>query len=173
MPRRNPATAAAAELSEEFHGRPAHTITDVDGWINYRRTLTDLGGMEELVLVTPDGHEVELRFGHDVRLASSPDGGQLFLVAGDQELDLSRFPGIDQTKDTILLGQAVSIVYYTAKHHLRRRDRMGGPYSHEFGEDEKPRRRAQARPSMLYDRLNRRILFAGGNYRVEDRGIVN
>lgn len=165
----SPQTAAAAELSEDFHGRDPRWQTDLIETHRYRQNLADLGGLEELVVITPSRHQVTLRFGYDTRLAAFPENGQLYLKGGDQSIDLNEFPLSDneKTKDYVVLGVVDSIAYYTAKHHLDARDRQGGTYEHHFGED------GGEQPLLIYDQVNRRLWLTGGSYRVEGRGIVD
>jgi len=41
------------------------------------------------------------------------------------------------------------------------------PYQHQFGEV------SGVKPQLFYDTLNQRLILRGGNYRVEDAGIVD
>jgi hypothetical protein len=162
--RRNPGELeAAAELSEQFHGRPAHKVRDVEEVEHSRDTLTDLGRMVSMSVWLDEDNAVELTFS-GVRLASSPDGGQLYLV-GNQRLDLSAL-GLDRymPKDHITVGPVSSIVYHTSKafHNFDPVE-----YEHEFGEE------GGEEPILGYDVLSEKFYLTGGSYQVKPEGIVN
>lgn len=154
-PRTNP-VEEAAELAEAWHGRPASKITEVEERIREHEVLVDLGGLEEIELVDPP---VVIRFGHDTRLASNEQGTQLYLVGGDQAVDLDEFP-VDRSKEQVVLGEVSAVTYYAAKQHLGGEHRRPGPYRHEFGEE------GGTRPQLVYDTRNRLLSLAGGSYKI-------
>lgn len=181
--KRNPSTAAtkAAQLYKDFHG------TDSTGYDEYQETIRERGNLAEL------GRLMELWLNDDSqfaknrpenkagdgdlliefptaapRVAADPDGDQLFLVGGDQNLDGQlRALGITSKKDIYDLGPVKAIVYHTRK-KFDNFDPVD--YFHYFGEESK---RVEHRPHLLYDRLNKRLLFAGGAYKAKPEGIVN
>lgn len=157
----NPAEGAQA-LSETFHGRPAESLRLIEQETRFHEHLADLGALRELKL--KDG--TRLRFTPDTRLASNEAGTQLFIVGGDQSLDLTGFD-VDATKETVVLGQLRRLVYVTDKQHLGAADRRPGPYQHTLGEE------SGELPWVVYDTVNQQLSLAGGRYRVEAAGIVD
>ena len=166
----NPADEAAA-LSAAFHGRPARVATEITELRAEHGYLADLGGMEELVVTEPGSRSrrgLPIRFGHDTRLGSNEDGTQLFLVGGDQAVDLAAIPwlrrdgaggngGNGAGKEKVLIGPVASITYYADKAHL---DSGPGSYQHTFGED------GGEPPVLVYDTRNEELELVGGSYRV-------
>jgi hypothetical protein len=162
----NPGTAE--EMSEEFHGRPARSATEVDEVLERETELADLGGMEEVKLLDPDGkHLWTVRMGHDVRLASNAAGSQLYFVGGDQGLNLAAFPWLkkEDDKSKVAVANLYSVVYASDKHHLRGSRGKVQPYEHVFGEE------GGELPVLIYDAQNELMELAGGSYKVTDVGI--
>lgn len=161
-PKRNPEDAAAA-LSEAWHGRPASVATDHIDKVHYHGVLTDLGRLKEITVMVTERKGQKILFDKDTRLASSENGKQLYVVGGDQSIDLSLLgiDGEEAEKDCVFVGEVHSIVYVTAKHHLGRADMIIGPYEHHMGE------KGGTMPVMVYDRLNDQIGFAGGSYFID------
>jgi hypothetical protein len=157
--------AAAAELSEQFHGRPPRRVREHEEPAEQRLVLADLGALREIEIETDDGARALLTFGRGVRLASSPDGGQLYLVGDGQQIDLEALGLAAQLpKDHISVGEAVSITYHTSKAF---HDFDPSDYQHEFGEE------GGTRPRVNYDTTNKRLYLSGGSYQVKPEGIVN
>ncbi len=165
--RRNPdETSQAAELYEKFHGREATRSRTVIETTEERTTLASLGRLIELQVYLPSGKLVGLDFhGTTVTLASSPDGGQLYFLKGDQQLDLSSL-GLARylPKDHVAVGSVWKIVYHTSKafHNFEPTD-----YVHEFGEEN------GILPVLGYDTQSRKLYLTGGSYQVKPEGIVN
>jgi len=93
-------------------------------------------------------------------LASSPNGRQLYALAEDVQLDLSKFE-TDAHKDFVDLGDATFVVYIAKKPHEVRE------WVHMMGED------GGTRPRLMYDRLRREVCFIGGSYVVKAPGIMH
>ena len=93
-------------------------------------------------------------------LSSNEDGTQLYLVGGDQSLDLDAL-GINgdmATKELVTIGDVCKIHYETEKDF----DKFELiQYHHELGEE------TGDLPVLAYDRLNKRLLFIGGAYKIE------
>jgi len=69
--RRNPGELeAAAAMSEKFHGRPAHRVSEYDEPNDSPRTLAELGSLKSLTVDTPNAERIELTFGRGVKLAA-------------------------------------------------------------------------------------------------------
>lgn len=93
-------------------------------------------------------------------LSSNEDGTQLYLVGGDQSLDLDDLDitGHMATKELITIGDVVKLYYETEKDF----DKFEViQYHHEVGEE------SGVLPILAYDRLNKRMLFVGGDYHIE------
>lgn len=154
--RSNPVEDAAA-LSEAFHGRPADSITEYTDTLHEHTVLTDLGRLLRINL----DHGVKLKFPRtNTRLASNETGTQLYTVGGDQSVDLDGFD-VDETKESVVLGQVRKIVYSTAKYHLGEEDEEEGPYVHELGEE------TGHLPLLVYDTVNQQLSFVGGSYHID------
>jgi hypothetical protein len=156
--RRNPDAAA---LSEAWHGRPPRSARDVEEIEETPDELADLGGLEELWVIERDGrHARVIRFGHDVRLAATPDGQQLYLVGGDQSLDLDELgvPQAAQARELVEVGPVWKVVYVTDKAHAGAP--TPAPFVHEFGG------KNGEVPVLIYNRPNQRMLLAGGVYQI-------
>lgn len=154
--RSNPVEEAAA-LSEAFHGRPAESITEYTDTLHEHTVLTDLGALLRINL----DHGVKVKFPRSqTRLASNEAGTQLYSVGGDQSVDLDGFD-VDETKESVVLGQVKKIVYSTAKYHLGKDDETEGPYVHELGEE------TGHLPLLVYDTVNRMLSFVGGSYHID------
>jgi hypothetical protein len=163
--RRNQAQDAKA-LYQKFHGKAPKEVLELQESAAMRGEYASLGELVELVVKSPAGDSLRIGFeGEKVKLASSPNGGQLYFLGGNQALDgtLSRFK-TDATKDLVDLGEAQSIVYRAAKDFTGFKS---SDWEHAFGEE------SGERPSAFYDKLKRRIFLVGGTYRVERPGIVD
>jgi hypothetical protein len=99
-------------------------------------------------------------------LASSPDGRQLYIVGGDQSLDLSalRMSGPKWERDSMVLGVLDEFTYRTKKgfDNFKMSD-----YYHHAGEE------SGVQPMLVYDNINRRLSIVGGQYRITPRGVEN
>lgn len=163
--RKNKETAAAAAaLSEKFHGRPVRKVTELEIAVDEPVDLADLGRLEELQIL--DGKYVRpLEFTRGVRLACTPDGGQLYFVEGDQEIDLKKL-GLDKylPKDHVTIGPVAKIAYFTSKdfHNFE-----PSTYEHEFGEEK------GKLPILHYDVRNKLLYLTDGSYEVRPEGITN
>jgi len=158
----DPELQAAAKLSEKFHGRPATKVRTVESLEYTPDVLADLGGLVELHVATPRGGRL-LPFNKGVRLACTPDGLQLYIVGGDQELDLEALGLPDRAN--VEIGELARVVYDTRKgfHNFERTH-----YVHDMGEA-----RGGRRPTLGYDALNHQLFIVGGTYIVRPEGIVN
>lgn len=163
--RNNPSNPvdSAADLSESWHGRPAETATDYQEKLHYHGVLTDLGRLKEIMVMVDDRKGQNILFDAKTRLASSENGKQLYVVGGDQSIDLKALGirGEEAQKDLVFVGEVHHIVYITAKEHLGKEDKISGPYIHKLGEE------SGVMPILLYDTLNQKVGFAGGNYFID------
>lgn len=164
--KRNPdeAEIAAAKLSELFHGRPAKEVREYVESLSLRTTLTHLGRLVELrVWIDEDDYRALGPF-KGVDCSVSPDGGSVYFVGGDQSIDLKAL-GLDKTlpKDHVKLGECDYLAYATEK----RFDSFEPiTYEHELGEE------TGDPPTLCYDTLNEKLYLVGGNYRIEQKRLV-
>lgn len=167
--KRNPESSAAS-LSESFHGVPASTVTEIHSSSHVHEWLAELGALTELIVKTVSGYNAVISFtptgSKQVLLASSEDGSQLFLEGGDQSLPLTKLHLNSKKwlRDSMVIGAITKITYRTRKkmHDLATID-----YYHKAGEDTK------VKPTLIYDSISKSLSISGGQYRVEDRGIIN
>lgn len=167
MPRIVDIPEEADRIYEEFHGRPSGEEIFAEEEIQIRENLGVLGRLVQIVCESvSNGQAYRINFGEDVMLCVSADGKQLYVVGGDQSLDLEamEFASEQQQKDKIFIGSAQQVTYRTRKHF----DEFAEvDYVHDFGED------GGTLPALIYDRLNQVIEFAGGDYEIKPEGIVN
>ena len=156
----------AKELYSTFHGRDPKGVIEQMEADEVRGTYTALGKLAELTFHTSAKQKVILDFySESTKLASNPEGTQLYLIGGNQSLDasLDKF-GSDATKDFVDLGECTSVVYLARKSQTQFQE---AGWKHKFGEE------GGARPWGFYDRIRQRIYLVGGDYRVEAPGIIN
>lgn len=164
---RNP-EGPASELYEKFHGKPSERIDIVEEAVHYHEHLTALGDLVELKIKTPTRIRATLRFPDEgaPTLASSEDGRQLFVVGGDQKVNLRdiEMDSAQWRRDMMDLGELLEVTYHTVKgfHKFEPTN-----YFHKLGEE------TGVKPRILYDTRNERLLVAGGQYAVKPEGIVN
>jgi hypothetical protein len=157
---------AAARMFTKFHGKEPGHVTTVDQLRVTPAVLADCGRLVELVFKRPGFVREVYPFaesnGRQVRVATTGDGGQLYFVGGDQEIDL-RGGGFTLPKDHVWLGTCVSIAYHTSKdfHNFKPSD-----YGHKFGDE------GGLKPEGGYDVHSKRLYLIGGDYRVKREGIV-
>lgn len=154
--RRANSLSGAAALSESWHGRGVTKVSEVREKVHVRTSLADLGALEELVIDRPGKNT--LNFSKGVRLAAAPPGPdnisrQLYFIGGDQSID------VDEARDFLCVGEVVSITYWADKHHLQ--EERSRPWEHHFGDE------GGDRPTLIYDRLNKRLSLTGGSYYID------
>jgi hypothetical protein len=157
--RTNPSeTKQAVRLFQGFHGHDPKEIAEQHVSAAVRLDYTALGDLKYLVVETPLGKEATFTFEDDrVKLASSPDGKQLYCIGGDQNI----LPLLDERsreKDFIDLGDALEVAYLARKVHG---DFRPIEYFHEFGEVN------GAHPRLMFDKLRKNIFFIGGDYFID------
>lgn len=161
---KNPAGDAAAAAFEEFHGYPS---TEDLHFLELENVPSELAALGDLVSLTVRpaggrGRVVLGEFGGAI-LATNGERNQLYVVGGDQSVDLADF-GLAGRHERELLGELLEVVYFTTKTHL---GSEGGEaeYHHDFGEE------SGGRPSLVYDTVNERLEVVGGAYTIEPEGV--
>jgi hypothetical protein len=168
--KQNPEDAAAA-LSESFHGRDPETITTFEEEEHEHEWYAGLGDLVELKVRTVSGLDATVEFPEGKSrpvLASSEDGRQLYIVGGDQTLDLDslKMSGEKWERDLMTIGEITEVTYRTEKgfDSFKPTD-----YFHHFSEEDK----RHPKPTLLYDARSKALKIAGGGYKVEAPGIIN
>jgi hypothetical protein len=162
-------TDQAVRLFQKFHGKQPAEILDEQRSAAMRLDYTALGDLRAIGLGECELHGNQLVSGwekcnhidfagEEVKLASSPNGHQLYLIGGKQDLDLENFDGIDTQKDLIDLGEASFVVYDARKVHSNFEPME---WVHELGET------GGERPRVIYDQIKQEIFFAGGDYFID------
>jgi hypothetical protein len=156
---RNPSeTEQAVSLYGIFHGKDAQEILEKHRSAAIRSDYTALGDLEYLQVQTPLGQKVTFQFeGDHVKLASSPDGKQLYCIGGNQNIA----PCLDKdslAKDIIDVGDCVEVAYTARKIHS---NYEAVEWYHKFGED------SGALPRIVFDKLKKELFFAGGEYFID------
>jgi hypothetical protein len=182
--KRNPSSLSSSQsLVETFHGRSHNSVDDIVTFDSFPDSLAELGELRELVIISPH-FKGKLPIGFDeegkgvVKLASAPGGTQYVLVGGDQGIDpdsLVEDFGIptdeigDEWQRKVVLGEVVSLTYYTDKHHLSgpKYQKDGCLYEHQLGEE------GGELPTLVYDPNNESMEIVGGSYITKEEGIRN
>jgi len=162
--RKNP-EASAAERYRLFHGKDPDVVTEVETEVHEHLTLSGIGKLVKLVILSVDGcAEVDLTNFRGAMLAQNEEGTQLFIVGGDQRVDLSSF-GIKQPHEQEVIGAVKEVHYDTEKTHLTPATGGKAIYHHTFGG------KKSRLPLMIYDVRNKLLNFAGGGYDLPEVGI--
>lgn len=164
--RRNP-ESAAADLSEQFHGRAGNEIIEVEEQVHYHENLANLAELVELTIDTPSGYTCTLQFESPrPYLAASEDKTSFYIVGGDQTVDLDALHMDDDKwrKDLMVLGDVKELVYYTAK---EQDEFQGSEYVHKSleGLSADGTKHVQLDGTdmiLLYDTRSQLLSFAGG-----------
>lgn len=179
------AIAAAARISEEFHGRDVKWVRNVQDQYVFRPVHARLGELRCLWLApegTPAGKGRPIRFTKDrPSLAVTTDRRTLYILGGDQSLIV---PGDGPAvKDRVPVGPLIAVEYFTSKDF---HDFEPTIYYHEFGSTEDGSEDLLEEwqealvddegrgpvPMLSYDTLNQHFSIDGGAYSVRREGIV-
>lgn len=157
--RRNPSEEQqAVQLYKSFHGKDPNAIVEKHVSAAMRLEYTALGNLEYIKVITPIGQKAEFHFDSDhVKLASSPDGKQLYAIGGNQNL-ASCIDKDSLEKDFIDVGEAQEVSYLARKVHG---DFRPVSYYHRFGE------KTGGKPQLMFDKLKKQIFFVGGEYFID------
>jgi len=168
--RPNPADAAA-DVYEEFHGRPSSEVVTVTEKIHYHEHLAALGELRTLIVQARDGARVTLTRFKKAILCTNEAKNQMFVRGGDQSVDLKSF-GIRTAHEIETLGRVVELAYFTTKDHLG--DEGGTAlYFHVSGETNENGKRKMAGwgPDLIYHTVDERLEFSGGSYMIRAEGV--
>lgn len=91
-------------------------------------------------------------------LTTNEEGTQLFIIGGDQSLDLPSLgiTGQEASKELITIGDVKNICYHASKTFDGKEEEYD--YVHKMGED------GGDLPTLIYDRINRQLKLSGGSY---------
>ena len=168
---RNPADSAV-DLFRGFHGRDSEFFVEVTTDVHEHTYLAALGELVSMEIISPTGAVVvlkgfETKLGEPAFLAASEKRTQLFIEGGDQSVNLKAFGIREPIHESEVLGELDKIEYYTVKDHL---GDQGGEavYRHKLKS-----KRFRRKPEVIYDTRNQLLSLSGGNYTIEDEGIVD
>lgn len=179
LKRSNP-SSEASQMYSKFHGRPSKSVLEIPEREHVHKHLAQLGTLTEVkVRLKPLGPAKDQRLvtlgagdaqAHEdskaIHLCTSEDATSLYFVGGDQKLDLNALGfSKDDIKDLMLIGEVVEITYRTQKNFDKFKTL---DYFHGLSEVTK-----RNRPVLLYKPRDKKMLMAGGEYRVKPEGIVN
>ena len=153
-------------LFQSFHGRDPKEISEKFVEDAVRLDYTCLGDLEYLIFKGEGKKDVKLDFeGDGVKLASSPDGHQLYAIGGNQNLSrcLDQFSD-DPKKDFFDLGECCEVQYLARKIHGNFEPVS---YFHKFGEEN------GELPRGMYDQIRKQIFFVGGAYYIDTKDGVS
>ena len=161
----------AEDKYEEFHGRPAEEMVEIETKLHEHTVLSGLGTLKKLVIRSRNGrYKVTLtKFGGAI-LAQNEDSNeypQLYIEGGDQSVDLAEFGLKPPYHEKEELGTIEWIYYATVKDHLGE-DGGDAIYKHKL---ERIRSRGREKPVAIYDVKNKLIQIAGGAYTIQPEGI--
>jgi hypothetical protein len=177
--RRNP-EEGAAHFYEKFHGEPSKEEIIVEDEIHEHEWLGVIGVLCAVVVDTPAGDTATIKFeGEEDQvpwLASSEDGCQLYIVGGNQELDLKALGmnGKEWYKERMVIGcfsppeagRKWNLSYVTEKSF----DSFEMiEYQHDLGEPDEgePKSARRADAYLEYDAVNKLLFISGGQYKID------
>jgi phage gp36-like protein len=145
-PRKRNHGETAADVFEGFHGTPATRTEVYEDRILIEDSLAECGPLQSIRVKTVTGFTTTIKFDKDRQpiLCSSPDRNQLYIVGGDQELDLHGlgFEGESEIKHLMKIGVAKQVTYFAKKgfDNFEPTD-----YFHDLGEEN------GVKPDLMYD----------------------
>ena len=159
--RKNPEDSAHAAYVD-FHGKEPSVDIIVDTPVHFHKVLA---GMARLVAFdvkrNVDGGKTTIKFDRNTYLTESEKKDQIFISGGDQSVNLADF-GIRNAHEVEVLGQILSVDYFTEKKHLIEKDGGKGLYRHPF---------KSPRPMLIYNVRSKLLMVAGGGYKILSEGI--
>ncbi len=171
--RRNP-EGSAVERYEYFHGRGPEVDTVFKTEIHQHEVLSGIGKLVELEILAVNGNRKVIVSGFKgAILAQDEKGKQLYIVGGDQSVNLKDF-GITQAHELEILGALTAVVYFTTKDHLMPQDGGTANYKHKFGDGKRKYefgRKGTRFPLVGYDVRNKLLSIQGGGYDLPAEGI--
>ena len=159
-----------------FHGRGPKEVVTVKQLEGDPTKVAALGDLTFLVVGDNEAPAYKIAWGGKKEkpfLATNPKATQLYIVGGDQDMDemLRRLGVTSASQDLLDLGEVHEVEYYTQKDF----DNFAPiRYYHHFGEeDAKKNPRHIRRPRLIYSRRLKKLMLAGGAYKIKKDGIIN
>jgi len=163
QPKHSNPVEAAKEVYEKFHGRPAAKILKITERVHVHTALSGIGDLKRLTVRHIGGRKkTDLDFGPGAVLAQNEKRNQLFIRGGDQSVPLAVFGIKPPYHESEILGEVLSVDYFTRKDHLAPKDGGTATYRHKFG---------RKKPTLIYSVPDKKLSFAGGGYTIPDEGI--
>jgi len=162
--RRNPSAEA---LRERFVGREVDRVTIHNEPHMPKGDYAMVGKALNLYVKPRTSGQVQVIDLRGVTVVSDESARQLYFVGGDQDVSggLAVFGALDRGAGIFELGEARRIDYRQRKEHVPHPEMED--WRHDLGEEN------GIRPIVLYDSNAKRLLFEGGDYRIEEAGIIN
>jgi hypothetical protein len=171
--RKNPEDTAAIRY-EYFHGKKPDEDIDVRYTMHEHTVLSGIGKLMKLEILAINGNrKVSLEGFKGALLAQDEKGKQLYIVGGDQSVNLKDF-GITQSHELEILGALTCVIYFTTKKHLTPATGGTANYDHKFGNGARTYRfgqRGTRFPLVGYDVRNKLLSIQGGGYELPSEGI--
>jgi len=164
--KRNPADTEltkAAAMFRKFHGANPNKVVEIQEEIQGSGKYAQLGMLLQLDMY--QGPELNCRQA-GIRLCCDPDGQQLFLLGGSQDIEAGLKPmfGITSEAQLVDLGE-INKIWYLARKSMHQFEPI--EYHHRFGEE------GGSRPRLMYDRRHKKMFIVGGDYEIKAVGIKN
>lgn len=159
---------SAEALREKFTGMPAEHMRILDEPHMPAGDYAMLGKLLSLyVKPRADGQVMEIKAAGGTIVVADETARQIYFVGGDQDISsgMQMFGALDRGNGLFELGEARRIDYKQRKEHVPHPE--ADSWRHDFGEE------SGVRPLVLYDARAKRLLLEGGEYRIEEAGIIN
>jgi hypothetical protein len=174
----------AKRIAELFHGRPVKEEITITDQIDTPDWYAEIGPLVELRIKGFRGYPfrtAKFCFGLSedqlIHLLTSPDGRQMYLRGGDQEIALDALgmgSDSDWFRDQMAIGEVTYFAYRDGKkfHGFKMTE-----YTHKVGSaldwtGTKHIQKTNAKPVMIYDTRSKKISLAGGQGKVETETLV-
>lgn len=159
---------SAETLRETFTGAPAGRISIFDEPLMPAGDYAMLGKLLALYVKPLSGGQILQINGRGVLVVADESARQIWLVGGDQDVSefLEKFGARDvKAPGWYELGEAIRIDYKQRKEHVPKPEL--DEWKHYFGHEN------EVRPRVFFDVNHKRLALEGGDYRIEERGIIN
>ena len=169
------------DIVEEFTGTPAEFIDVYNEPHMPRGRYAQLGplialyikpvkGGQVIRIGAPESRRVDWKeyWGGDAPMVVTDSSAkQIYFVAGAQDISamLEQFGARDRGEGIVELGQGRRIDYEGRKEHVAEPDE--DQWKHDHGEEN------GVLPTVLFDTRNKRLLYEGGDYRIDGAWIRN
>lgn len=158
----------AEALRERFTGKEVDRVQIFDEPHMPAGDYAMLGKLLSLYVKPYKGGQVmEIKAAGGTMIVSDESARQMYFVGGDQDITegLGVFGGVDRGNGVIEIGEARRIDYRQRKEHAPHPE--ADSWRHDLGEEN------GICPKVLFDTKAKRLLLEGGDYRIEERGIIN